>query len=97
MTSLAAQVEERTGAPTYVFGATEGADVFLGPKDAALCGEEELEEALGKLGWTKVVADPYYKDVLPADCELISLPHLAFSGRILLNEIPDLFRLIIDL
>ena len=77
--------------------ATEEADVFLGPKDAALCGEEELEEALGKLGRTKVVADPYYKDVLPAGCELISLPHLAFSGRILLNEIPDLFRLIIDL
>ena len=97
MTSLAAQAEERTGAPTYVFGATEGADVFLGPKDAALCGEEELEEALGKLGRTKVVADPYYKDVLPAGCELISLPHLAFSGRILLNEIPDLFLLIIDL
>ena len=142
MTSLAAQVQRRTGARTHVFGATEEADVFLGPEDAALCGEEELEEALEKLTMAKVpaqrqkqekaekegkaakagkagkaakaakaayavladidktvcvkvVADPYYKDVLPAGCDLISLPHLAFSGRILLNDIPDLFRLII--
>lgn len=118
MTSLAAQVQQRTGARTHVFGATEEAHVFLGPEDAALSGEEELEEALGKLALTRaagqekkdaadhddrknalrlrVVADPYYRDVLPAGCELISLPHLAFSGRILLNDIPDLFRLIIN-
>ena len=111
MTSLAAQVQKRTGSRTHVYGATEDADIFLGPEDAALCGEEELEEALGKLALTgaavsdtrqsgtpvrvRVVADPYYRDVLPAGCELIPLPHLAFSGRILLNEIPDLFRLII--
>ena len=119
MTSLAAQVELRTGARTHVFGATEEAHVFLGSEDAALSGEEELEEALAKLALTtaaggqgktdtadyddrgnvvrlRVVADPYYRDVLPAGCELISLPHLAFSGRILLNDIPDLFRLIIN-
>lgn len=121
MTSLAAQVQRRTGVRTHVFGATEEAGVFLGAEDAALCGEEELEEALGKLAMAevsarqqdqdldkavppdpentyrvKVVADPYYKDVLPAGCELISLPHLAFSGRILLNDIPDLFHLSIQ-
>lgn len=118
MTSLAAQVQLQTGAETHVFGATEGAEVFLGPEDAALSGEEELEEALGKLAMAKAdtgqgkadtadhedrenavrleaVADPYYRDVLPAGCKLISLPHLAFSGRILLHDIPDLFRLTI--
>ena len=118
MTSLAAQVQLRTGARTYVFGATEEAQIFLGEQDAALCGEEELEEALaglvrqedaaGKISPNtadhgekeksvrlRVAADPYYKDVFPEGCELISLPHLAFSGRILLGEIPDLFRFII--
>lgn len=119
MTSLAAQVQRRTGAQTHVFGTTEGGDIFLGPQDAALCGEEELEKALLKVinvssgketpavGMdadqapkagnvkVKVVADPYYRDVFPPGCELIPLPHLAFSGRILLKDIPDLFRVTI--
>lgn len=129
MTSLAASAELLTGAKTHVFGATEDAQIFLGDKDAALSGEEELEEALrkvvsevhtrdsfaavpssdspsdsqttgvgkGQSGATvpdrvRVVADPYYRFVFPAGCGLVSLPHLAFSGRIFLNEIPDLIR-----
>ena len=38
----------------------------------------------------KVVADPCYRDILPEGCSLVRLPHLAFSGRIFLDEIPDL-------
>lgn len=41
----------------------------------------------------KVVADPCYGDVLPEGCGLIRLPHLAFSGRIFLDEIPDLMSM----
>ena len=125
MTSLAASAELLTGAKTHVFGATEDAQIFLGDKDAALSGEEELEEALRKVigqvriqdssievpssnsetthaaqekrgekvpDCVRVVADPYYRFVFPDGCGMIPLPHLAFSGRIFLNEIPDLIR-----
>ena len=100
MTSLAASVQLRTGTVTHVLGATEGGEIFLGAGDAALCGEEELEKALSELNAdsgipAKVVADPYYGDILPKGCELIPLPHLAFSGRILLKEIPDLLEFVI--
>ena len=129
MTSLAAAVEKKTGAQTHVFGATENSAPFLGPADAALTGEEELERALGRIVEesrvpvgtqaqpgtetqaetgaqrdvevgasttgaepVSVVADPCYADILPDGCDLIRLPHLAFSGRIFLKEIPDLLQ-----
>ncbi len=96
MTSLAASLQLQAGAETHVYGATEDADIFLGEKDAPLSGEEELEEALRKVseeaGSVKVIADPYYRDVLPPGCSLIPLPHLAFSGRIHLKDIPDLIH-----
>ena len=97
MTSLAASLQLQAGAGTHVYGATEYADIFLGEEDAPLSGEEELETALRKVaeqaaGGVKVVADPYYRDVLPPGCSLIPLPHLAFSGRIHLKDIPDLIH-----
>ena len=129
MTSLAAAVEKKTGAQTHVFGATENSAPFLGPADAALTGEEELERALGRIVEesrvpvgtqaqpgtetqaetgaqrdvevgasttgaepVSVVADPCYADILPDGCDLIRLPHLAFSGRIFVKEIPDLLQ-----
>lgn len=129
MTSLAAVAEKKTGAQTHVFGATENSAPFLGPADAALTGEEELERALSRIVEesrvpagtqaqpgtetqaetgaqrdvevgasttgaepVSVVADPCYADILPDGCDLIRLPHLAFSGRIFLKEIPDLLQ-----
>ena len=129
MTSLAAAAAKKTGAQTHVFGATENSAPFLGPADAALTGEEELERALGRIVEesrvpvgtqaqpgtetqaetgaqrdvevgasttgaepVSVVADPCYADILPDGCDLIRLPHLAFSGRIFLKEIPDLLQ-----
>ena len=112
MTSLAASAEVRTGVKTCVFGATEGAEIFLGPEDAALAGEEELEKALLSFSQmshaahpvtdkpadiqtsagVRVVSGPYYRDVFPPGYKQIPLPHLAFSGRILLNDIPDILQ-----
>ena len=94
MTSLAASLEIRTGARTRVFGMTEEGKGLLGGKDAAPQGEEELAALLDREVRTgaqvKILADPLYQDVLPAQAELRPLPHLAFSGRIFLKEIPDL-------
>ena len=100
MTSLAASVQKKTGTRTFVFGATENSAPFLGSVDAALRGEEELEQALSRIVGActegqlpvRVIADPCYVDVLPKGCALVRLPHLAFSGRIFLQEIPDLFQ-----
>lgn len=100
MTSLAAQAA-LAGKATCVFGATEGAEAFLGGDDAPLCGEEELQQALrevledvrsGRRGSAAVVADPCYREIVPEGMDFHPLPHLAFSGRIFLRDIPDLLR-----
>lgn len=38
----------------------------------------------------RVIADPLYRPICPADAEFISLPHEAFSGRIYRRDIPDM-------
>ena len=98
MTSLAASIRLRTGARTCVLAATEGCESFLGRQDRALTGEEELQDALEHLceeNKVYVIADPCYEDIIPPGCRLVRLPHLAFSGRIWLKEIPDLCQWIL--
>ena len=106
MTSLAASLQTLTGCPTHVFSATEeGNDKaghgnqFLGKNDSAPKGEEALNAMLSQIvsenaslsgKGIAVAADPCYRDILPEGCSLVRLPHLAFSGRIFLKEIPDL-------
>ena len=41
--------------------------------------EEDLEELLKESRF--VIADPFYREVLPAAASLSPLPHQAFSGR----------------
>ncbi len=90
----------------HVFGMTEGGNtktgrdnLFLGKDDAAPGGEEELQALLCKMisdssvfdrDHIRVIADPCYQDILPEGFTLVRLPHLAFSGRIFLREIPDI-------
>ena len=38
----------------------------------------------------RVIADPLYRPICPADAEFISLSHEAFSGRIYRRDIPDM-------
>lgn len=106
MTSLAASLQTLTECPTHVFSATEeGNDKagegnqFLGKNDSAPKGEEALNAMLSQIvsenaslsgKGIAVAADPCYRDILPEGCSLVRLPHLAFSGRIFLREIPDL-------
>ena len=106
MTSLAASLQTLTGCPTHVFSATEegndragDGNRFLGKNDSAPKGEEALNAMLSQIvsenaslsgKGIAVAADPCYRDILPEGCSLVRLPHLAFSGRIFLKEIPDL-------
>ena len=32
-----------------------------------------------------IVADPLYKPICPKECEFYELPHVAFSGRIVVS------------
>lgn len=80
-----------------------GGSLFLGINDSAPTGEEKLNSLLrdiiGQSAATAthaaesdigVIADPCYEDAIPQGFTIIRLPHLAFSGRIFLREIPDL-------
>ena len=80
-----------------------GGSLFLGINDSAPEGEEELNSLLRNIisqsaasathaaeSDIGVIADPCYEDAIPRRSAVIRLPHLAFSGRIFLREIPDL-------
>lgn len=86
-------------------GEPAGSSLFLGGNDFAPAGEEELNARLRNItGQSEgdasvlhaaeseigVIADPCYEDAIPQGYTIIRLPHLAFSGRIFLREIPDL-------
>lgn len=79
-----------------VFSGKEAlAQVVPGSRDAGHGAKgsvsESKEPAEGGLsGNVKVVADPCYENILPEGCELVRLPHLAFSGRIFLGDMLDL-------
>jgi hypothetical protein len=86
-------------------GEPAGSSLFLGGNDFAPAGEEELNARLRNITGQNegdasvlhaaeseigVIADPCYEDAVPQGYTIIRLPHLAFSGRIFLREIPDL-------
>ena len=50
--------------------------------------EDDLMEALE--GMDIVIADPLYKPLCPKKASFYPLGHIAFSGRIYENKIPDL-------
>ena len=57
-------------------------------------GEEEIEDALQELGThcLKIIADPMYQYVCPADITFEAVPHLAFSGRIYRSKFHNPFE-----
>ena len=88
MGSLGAAIREKYGIETRIVCPTEDCQGLTGPGDVITRGEEEVLQALrdDKL----VLADPMYEYVCPADCRLIRLSHLAFSGRTYRKEFRNL-------
>ena len=88
MGSLGAAIKEKHGIETRIVCPTEDCQGLTGPGDVITRGEEEVLQALrdDKL----VLADPMYEYVCPADCRLIRLAHLAFSGRTYRKEFRNL-------
>ena len=88
MGSLGAAIREKYGIETRIVCPTEDCQGLTGPGDVITRGEEEVLQALrtDRL----VLADPMYEYVCPADCRLIRLSHLAFSGRTYRKEFRNL-------
>ena len=83
-TSLAALIEKEYHYKTKVLCPLEETDGLIGSQDLKVRGEEEMEEALKDA--QIVVADPLYRPICPAECELYERAHIAFSGRMFLKN-----------
>ena len=86
MGSLAAAIEMQTKRPVQVLCPLRETEGLLSANDAAVRGEEELEERLK--GAKNIVADPLYRPICPPGSRFYELPHIAFSGRIYLKKLP---------
>ncbi|MGN1143936.1 MAG: nitrogenase component 1 [Anaerovoracaceae bacterium] len=86
MGSLAVVIEMQTKRPVQVLCPLRETEGLLAANDAAVRGEEELEERLK--GAKNIVADPLYRPICPPESRLYELPHIAFSGRIYLKKLP---------
>lgn len=86
MGSLAAAIEMQTKRPVQVLCPLRETEGLLSLNDAAVRGEEELEERLK--GAKNIVADPLYRPICPPGSRFYELPHIAFSGRIYLKKLP---------
>ena len=96
MESLAAVIETEYQISVRVICPLREKKGLLADGDIAVCGEEELEQALQSLKNVKgVVADPLYRPVCPENVAFYELPHIAFSGRIYKKKLPVLAELYI--
>ena len=86
MGSLAAAIEMQTKRPVQVLCPLRETEGLLSFNDAAVRGEEELEMRLK--GAKNIVADPLYRPICPPENRFYELPHIAFSGRIYLKNLP---------
>jgi len=86
--SLAAALAVGYGVQAKVICPVETPAGILGPCDLQIEDEEDIEAALR--GAKRVIADPLYRPIAPADCAFYALPHEAFSGRCYRKDIPNL-------
>ena len=93
--SLAAAINAEYGRAAKVLCPLETDEKLLADGDFTAMDEDDIIPHLEKS--KVVIADPLYKPVCPLNCEFISLPHEAFSGRIYRREIPDLVNNLIKI
>ena len=86
--SLAAALAVGYGIGAKVICPIEAPAGILGPCDLQIEDEEDIEAALR--GAKRVIADPLYRPIVPAECAFYALPHEAFSGRCYRKDIPNL-------
>ncbi|MBQ6042445.1 MAG: oxalate:formate antiporter [Oscillospiraceae bacterium] len=87
--SIAAQLS-LTGFAANVICPLPHHEEMLGAADSDVFAEDEIESALADMQPDAVIADPFYRFILPNGTRHIELPHYAFSGRCFDKIIPDL-------
>ena len=63
---------------------------LLLPGTLRLTDEDELSPVLREAAL--IIADPLYQPICPAGAAFLSLPHIAFSGRLYEKTIPNLIK-----
>lgn len=86
--SLANALKEETGRGALVLCAVDTASELLSEGCIQAWDEDDLIPYLE--GAARIIADPLYQPICPADAQFIPLPHEAFSGRIYRAQIPEL-------
>lgn len=86
--SIAAAINIESGRAVQVLCPLETEPQLLTDGDFIASCEDDLMPYLKS---SKIlIADPLYRPICPKNCEFISLPHEAFSGRIYRKDIPNL-------
>lgn len=80
--SLANAIELEFGLDVKVLCATDGDKKTLREQDLMTQSEDAIIRAIGDLEPALVIADPFYKAIVPEGINFIPKPHEAFSGRI---------------
>lgn len=91
--SLACALEAALGLPRAAITTIvpmETDSELLQPGTLCLTDECELMPALRKAGL--IIADPLYEPICPTSAAFVSLPHIAFSGRLYEKRIPNLIE-----
>ena len=65
-------------------------DELLLPGTLRLTDEDELTPVLREAAL--IIADPLYQPICPTGAAFLSLPHIAFSGRLYEKTIPNLIE-----
>lgn len=92
-TSLARALEAALGLPRAAITAIVPMETdreLLQPGTLCLTDECELMPPLRQAGL--IIADPLYEPICPPAAAFIPLPHIAFSGRLYENDIPNLIE-----
>ena len=89
MGSLAAAIEHKYQKKVQLLCPLEITEGLLREGDQAIRGEESIEERLktAKI----IIADPLYRPICPETARFYELPHIAFSGRIYLRKIKEMY------
>lgn len=91
--SLARALETALGLPRAAITAIvpmETDSELLQPGTLCLTDECELIPRLHEAGL--IIADPLYEPICPPSAAFVPLPHIAFSGRLYENDIPNLIE-----
>lgn len=88
--SLAKALQEKIGLAPKVIVPMETDREILEPDTLQLTDEAELLPVFKDADL--IIADPLYQPICPPQAAFVPLPHVAFSGRIYLNDIPNLIR-----